>query len=322
MAATVSVDPPPLPLEWEAAIDACIGYLATEKSHAPRSQAINRVALETFARWCGEHGHALPTQLRHGDLVAYLGELRQRGLAPSSLKIHVVALRHFYGRLHRERVMDTNPAELLALPKLPASLPHTLSEAGVDRLLNAPHEDGPLGRRDRAILELLYASGLRLAEIAAARLENYLPEEGFIRVIGKGNKERLVPVGQSAVKAIGAWLEHGRPSLVKPRTGGEIFLNVRGTRLSRERVWQIVKAAARRAGIEQTVHPHLLRHSFATHLLAHGADLRVIQEMLGHASLATTQIYTHVEADRLRRVHEQFHPRARSRSAVTPAPTP
>ncbi|MEM1059795.1 MAG: site-specific tyrosine recombinase [Verrucomicrobiota bacterium] len=301
---------PPLPPEWEAAIDGCIGYLATEKSHAARSQALNRLALEGFARWCQGRRHAVDT-LHHGDLVAYLGDLRRQGLAPASLKIQVVALRHFFGRLHREKAIPSNPAELLSLPKLPATLPHTLSEDEVGRLLEAPHADGPLGRRDRAILELLYASGLRLAEIAGARLEHYLPEEGFIRVIGKGNKERLVPVGQSAVDAIGRWLEHGRPALVKPRTGGEVFLSQRGTRLSRERVWQIVKAAAQRAGIKKSVHPHLLRHSFATHLLAHGADLRVIQEMLGHASLATTQIYTHVEADRLRRIHEQFHPRAR-----------
>lgn len=311
MARTASTESEPLPPEWEASIDACIGYLATEKSHAPRSQAINRLALEHFARWCVQRGHSLFSQLQHGDLVGYLGDLRKGGLAPSSLKIHVVALRHFFGRLYRERMIEANPAELLALPKLPASLPHTLSEEEIDRLLDAPHVEGPLGLRDRAILELLYASGLRLAEIAGARLEHYLPEEGFIRVIGKGNKERLVPVGKSAVAAIAKWLEHGRPGLVKPRTGGEIFLSVRGTRLSRERVWQIVKSAAKRAGIKQDVHPHLLRHSFATHLLAHGADLRVIQEMLGHASLATTQIYTHVEADRLRSVHQQFHPRAR-----------
>jgi integrase/recombinase XerD len=185
-----------------------------------------------------------------------------------------------------------------------------LSEADVERLLSLEMPETPLGLRDRALLEVLYASGLRAGEIVGLRLENYLREEKLLRVIGKGNRERVVPVGEKAVAALDRWLAKGRPLLVKPKTGGEIFLGEHGRRLTTARVWQIVQEMAKRAGLQKKIWPHLLRHSFATHLLSHGADLRAIQEMLGHASLATTQVYTHVDQARLKEIHRQFHPRA------------
>jgi len=168
----------------------------------------------------------------------------------------------------------------------------------------------PLGLRDRALLEVLYASGLRAGEIVGLRLENYLREEKLLRVIGKGNRERVVPIGEKAVRALDSWLARGRPLLVKPKTGGEVFLGEHGRGLTTARVWQIVRDMAKLAGLSKKIWPHLLRHSFATHLLSHGADLRAIQEMLGHASLATTQVYTHVDQARLKQIHRQFHPRA------------
>ena len=188
-------------------------------------------------------------------------------------------------------------------------MPDTLSEEEVARLLASPLPETPLGWRDCAILEVLYASGLRAAEIAQLRLEYFLREEKLLRVIGKGNRERVVPIGDKAVAAVERWLASGRPLLVKPKTGGELFLGEHGRGLTTARIWQIVRETARLAGLEKKIWPHLLRHSFATHLLNHGADLRAIQEMLGHASLATTQLYTHVDQARLKQIHRRFHPR-------------
>jgi len=180
----------------------------------------------------------------------------------------------------------------------------------VEQLLEKIDTSALYGLRDRAMIELLYASGLRISELAGARLENFNFEERIVRVTGKGNKTRLVPVGRTACEALAAYLSAERPQLVKRRSGSEIFLSARGTKLTTARIWQIVKKHARRAGLEKNIYPHLLRHSFATHLLGNGADLRIIQEMLGHADISTTQVYTHVDQQRLKAVHRRFHPRA------------
>jgi integrase/recombinase XerD len=189
-------------------------------------------------------------------------------------------------------------------------LPGTLNEESARQLLESIQGTSPLDRRDRAILELFYASGLRLSELVQARLENLNLEDGWIRVIGKGAKTRVCPVGSAARESLAAYLAYGRPELVGPKSSSHIFLSIRGQGLTPARIRQVVAERAEQAGLDVHVHPHLLRHSFATHLLNHGADLRVIQEMLGHADIATTQIYTHVDQRRLRQVHRQFHPRA------------
>jgi integrase/recombinase XerD len=298
---------------WQGEIEGCLGFLATEKSHARNTQLLTRIAIEKFR----DYFQTTSIDRALGDLTAeevqeYLAELRQTGrLAPASFKIVIVALKHFFRYLHVEGVHQMNLGDGLEIPKLPNYLPETLSEEEVGGLLAATFSETPLGWRDRAILELFYASGLRVGELVTARLENYLPEDRFLRVVGKGDKERMVPMGTKAVEAMERYLTLGRPKLVTSRTGGEIFLGQHGRRLSVKRVWEIIQEIVARAGIKKKVYPHLLRHSFATHLLAHGADLRVIQEMLGHASLATTQIYTHVDASRLREIHRQFHPRAK-----------
>ena len=312
--------PSPPPPPWQAEIEECLGWLATEKDHAPNSQFLNRSALEDFAAWIGAHDGPLPlAEIDAARIGAYLDARRaEHDLAPASVKITVVALRHFFRRLHERGLLPRDPAARIELPKIGRRLPDTLSEADVERLLAADFPPGPGGLRDRAILEVFYASGLRLAELAGLRVESYFPAEadeggGWLRVVGKGNKERIAPLGRQAVAALDLWLRDGRPAFVRASSvaGGEIFLGRNGTRLTPARVQQIVKEIARRAGIGKNVYPHLLRHSFATHLLAHGADLRVIQELLGHASLATTQIYTHVDAVRLREIHRRFHPRAK-----------
>jgi integrase/recombinase XerD len=301
----------PLPREWEEAIEGCLGYLATEKSHAVNTQLLNRTALETFGHWLAQnHPGLAPSGLEREHLRAYLKAQRaRRRLAPASMKLIVVALRHFVAYLHREALLERDLRPALDLPRLERHLPATLSEDEVERLLRFEPPATPRGLRDRAILELLYASGLRAAEITSLRVENFLAADRLVRVIGKGDRERVVPVGDKAVVAIGAWLARGRPALVSPRTGGELFLGEHGRRLTTARIWQIVQELAKLAGVTKKIWPHLLRHSFATHLLGRGADLRAIQEMLGHASLGTTQIYTHVDQARLKEVHRRFHPR-------------
>jgi integrase/recombinase XerD len=296
---------------WEDAVEGCLGYLATEKSHAVRSQLINRAALESFGAWLEKNHPAIePPGLTREHLREFLRTQRaRRQLAPASMKVLVVALRHLVAHLRREAILTHDLLPALDLPRLDQHLPDTLSEAEVDKLLTIELPSTPLGLRDRAILEVLYASGLRASEIVGLRLENYLRTDGLLRVTGKGDRERVVPVGTSAVGAIDAWLARGRPLLVKARTGGEVFIGEHGRRLTTARLWQIVQEMAKLGGVEKKIWPHLLRHSFATHLLGRGADLRAIQEMLGHASLATTQVYTHVDQARLRAVHRRFHPR-------------
>ena len=293
-------------------MEGCLGYLATEKSHAINTQLINRLALESFVAWMEKNRpDCLPGTLSGDDIRGFLRAQRtERRLAPASMKMVIVALRHFFAHLKREGLIEHDLLPALDLPRLDRYLPETLSEADVEQLLAVELPETPLGLRDRALLEVLYASGLRAGEIVGLRLENYLREEKLLRVIGKGNRERLVPVGEKAMAAIDGWLARGRPLLVKPKTGGEVFLGEHGRRLTTARIWQIVQEIARLAGMNKKIWPHLLRHSFATHLLGHGADLRAIQEMLGHASLGTTQVYTHVDQARLKQVHRQFHPRA------------
>jgi integrase/recombinase XerD len=296
---------------WEDAVEGCLGYLATEKSHAVRSQLINRAALESFGAWLEKNQPALePSGLTREILREFLRVQRaRRQLAPASMRVLIVALRHVVMHLRRESILERDLLPALDLPQLGFHLPDTLSEAEVEKLLAVELSATPLGLRDRAILEVLYASGLRASEIVGLRIEGFERDELLLRILGKGDKERVVPVGDKAVEALDQWLRKGRPELVGPKTGGEIFLGIHGRRLTTARLWQIVQATAKLAGVKKKIWPHLLRHSFATHLLGRGADLRAIQEMLGHASLGTTQIYTHVDQARLRAVHRRFHPR-------------
>ncbi len=307
----------------EEAIEQFILHLATERGLSANYQLSTRRSLEEFAAWFArERQVAGPEGVEPAAITEYLAHCKRRGLSASSIKLVVVAIKIFFRFLAARGRLKSDPAEHMPLPRTERRLPETLNELQVERLIESIPAREPLGLRDRAMVELLYASGLRISELVNARLENLAMEEGIIRVTGKGNKTRLVPVGRKACEAIAAYLEHGRPELVKRRTGGEIFLSVRGTKLTTARAWQVVKRAARHAGIDVNVYPHLLRHSFATHLLGNGADLRIIQEMLGHADVATTQVYTHVDQARLKAVHHRFHPRARLRAAPDRAAPP
>ncbi|MFH1067717.1 MAG: tyrosine recombinase [bacterium] len=291
-------------------IEQCLAHLALEKGHAVNTQLMTRSVLERLAAWMQKHHHTW-NDARHETLLAYLSDQKkERRLAPASIKLEVVAIRSFFRYLHQEKLIPTDPSEKLDTPRLFRYLPETLNEAEVEAMLQVAHGDTPLGLRNRAIMETFYASGLRVSELAALRIEFLDLSEYTMRVVGKGNKERLVLIGSKAAQSLNAYLNHGRPKLVTSRSKGEVFIGKGGHGLSTLRLWQIVKQTAKWAGIKKNVYPHLLRHSFATHLLSHGADLRVIQELLGHAKISTTEIYTHVDQARLKDVHLKFHPRA------------
>jgi len=292
----------------ERELDAFIRHLAIERGLSEAYQMSVRQTLDALAGWMKRASHAL-ADLGTDELAAFLKERKASGLNAASLRIATVHLKIFFRWLAANRWLPMDPAEPLLAPRPDQTLPETLHMGEVIKLLDSIDPTKPLGRRDKAILELFYSSGLRLSELCGLRLEMADLEEGFLRVTGKGNKTRIVRVGAQALEAIRNYLSNERPELVTRRTSSHLFISVRGTALSPDRVRQIVKQRAREAGIESNIYPHLLRHSFATHLLEGGADLRIIQELLGHADISTTQIYTHVDRQRLKSVHRKFHPR-------------
>jgi integrase/recombinase XerD len=295
----------------EQEIEAFIRFLAVERGLSENYQLSTQRSLTEFAQWCvSKKKIDNPAAVTLPLISEYLADRKRAGLSASSIKLIVVALKIFFRFLAGKGTVDRDPTQGLALPRIERYLPETLNELQVEQLIEHIDTKVPLGLRDRAMVELLYASGLRISELANARLENLDFEDRILRVTGKGNKTRLVPVGRKACDALAAYLSMERPKLVKRRSGGEIFLSERGTKLTTARIWQIVKKISRHSGLEKNIYPHLLRHSFATHLLSNGADLRIIQEMLGHADISTTQVYTHVDQQRLKAVHRQFHPRA------------
>jgi integrase/recombinase XerD len=295
----------------EEAIDSFIRFLAVERGLSENYQLSTQRSLSEFAHWCrAKKKIDSPRAVTLSLIGEYLADRKRSGLSASSIKLIVVALKIFFRFLTAKGLIERDPAEALGLPRIERYLPETLNELQVEQFLEKIDTKTPHGLRDRAIIELLYASGLRISELANSRLENFNFEDRIVRVTGKGNKTRLVPVGRKACEALAAYLCTERPRLVKRSSSSEIFLSERGTKLTTARIWQIVKKHARDAGLEKNIYPHLLRHSFATHLLGNGADLRIIQEMLGHADISTTQVYTHVDQQRLKAVHRQFHPRA------------
>lgn len=295
----------------ESEIELFIRFLATERGLSENYQLSTQRSLSAFVDWCAKARNVTAARDVTPRLITeYLSARKSAGLSASSIKLIVIALKIFFRFLAQRDRVTRDPTETLSLPRIERYLPDTLNELQIERLIENTDTGRPLGLRDRALLELLYASGLRISELAHARLENLNFDERILRVTGKGNKIRIVPVGRKACDALAHYLSKERPTLVNRRSGSEIFLSNRGTRLTTVRIWQIVKAQARHSGLEANIYPHLLRHSFATHLLSNGADLRIIQEMLGHADISTTQVYTHVDQQRLKATHRKFHPRA------------
>lgn len=292
-------------------IDSFILHLATERGLSTSYQLVVRRTLELFAAWAEKTRNLSDAKVvRTQDVTDFLAERKRRGINASTIRRELVALKIFFRWLSIRRHREDDPAEAVLPPRVADSLPDTLNENEAQRLIESVSGDDPLDIRDRAILELFYASGLRLSELVNSRLENLSLEEGWIRVTGKGSKTRLSPVGKAALGALQRYLEAARPKLVRPKSASWIFLSRHGGHLTSSRIQQLLKERAALAGLDPTrIHPHLLRHSFATHLLSNGADLRVIQEMLGHADISTTEIYTHVDDRRLKEVHRKFHPR-------------
>lgn len=285
-------------------------YLKSECHLAENTVLAYRRDLTRFETWL--HGRP-PSRIGIRELPEFIAFLKKEGLAPPSISRHVVAVRMFYKFLQLEGLVQDNPAELLVSQKSWQRVPKVLTAAAIDRFLVSPTAGDTLWQRDRAILELMYATGCRVSEVANMLLRNVHVDESYCLAEGKGSKQRMVPLGKQAIDVLQVYLSHMRPKLAKGRDADSapwLILSRSGKRLRREAIWELVKRYAIRAGIDPAISPHTLRHSFATHLLAGGADLRLIQEMLGHASIQTTQIYTQVDPSKLKRVHRQFHPRA------------
>lgn len=287
-----------------------IDYLRVERGLAGNTLAAYRRDLAHFAAFLGKRDLPLAAVDRP-LLTAYLHDLDRAGRSSATRARRLAALRGFFRYLHEEGHLAADPTEGMASPRLERRLPRIVSVEEVVRLVGAPDPSRPEGLRDRALLELLYATGMRVSELVGLDLDDVHLEHGYARCRGKGSKERVVPVGVPALRAVREYLLHGRPRLVRNLGERALFLNRRGGRLSRQAVWKLIKAYARAAGIGRAMTPHTLRHSFATHLLAGGADLRSVQELLGHADVATTQIYTHLTRRHLLETYMRAHPRAR-----------
>jgi integrase/recombinase XerD len=284
-------------------------FLALESGHSGNTVESYLRDLRRLGEFAASRGVRDPARLTRALLRDFVYLLKDLGLSAASIRRGVSAIRTYFGFLVGEgRVME-DPSDRLESPRRGRTLPPTLSVPEMEKLLASPQVDEPLAWRDRALLELAYGAGLRVSELCGLGLTDLLLTENLVRIFGKGGKERLVPIGRSVIGAVSVYLHTKRPQLDRGKSKGRVLLNARGEPLSRVGAWGIVKRATRRAGITKRVTPHTLRHSFATHLLEGGADLRAVQEMLGHADLSTTQIYTHVDREYLRSVHKQFHPR-------------
>jgi len=297
-------------------IDELLSWLAVEKGRSANTLAAYRRDLAAYAEFLEGRGLA-PAEVTEAVVEDYLAFLRAAGRAPASVARALVSVRSLHRFMEDEGRSATNPAEEVARPKVPSGLPKALSEQEVGALLGAVPGDDAAAQRDRAILEVLYGCGLRVSELVGLSMPDLDLETGLLRAFGKGSKERVVPVGRLASEALSAWLSvGGRPQLVPDRWARRhdaeaVFLNTRGGRLSRQGAWGIVRRHGQSVGLGDRLSPHVLRHSCATHMLDHGADIRVVQELLGHASISTTQVYTKVSAGRLRQIYDAAHPRAR-----------
>ena len=292
-------------------VDQFMDHLALERGLSANTRLAYGHDLAEFLAFLSRRGRAGIQEVERRDILDFLMEGKRKGLAASSLARRLVAIKVFFRHLAQEGLLAVNVADAMDSPRLWKILPPTLTREEVDRLLAAPDPATVRGLRDRAILETFYATGLRVSELAALNLDSLHFDAEYIRCIGKGDKERVVPIGGRAIAAVQAWLERGRPAYAARSTASRaVFLSRLGRPLTRNGLWRHIRAYARKAGIRRELSPHTLRHSFASHLLANGASLRVIQEMLGHADISTTQIYTHVDQGRLQAVHRQYHPRA------------
>jgi integrase/recombinase XerD len=290
-------------------IDSFLNYISVERGLSNNTVISYREDLNTYINFLeGRHIDAL-SKINKNDITNFMLSQKDRGLAANSVARRLAAIRMFHRFLARERIIKNDPTTLIDSPKLWKKIPDSLTLSEVEALIAAPNIRDKQGMRDKAILETLYATGMRVSEAVNLKSDNVNLDIGFLRCIGKGDKERVVPLGSKAITSIKRYLEVSRPHFLKGKQSEFLFLNRFGKKISRQSFWKIIKKYAREAKIKKPIRPHILRHSFATHLLERGADLRSVQEMLGHSNIATTQIYTHINRDRLKSVHKQFHPR-------------
>jgi integrase/recombinase XerD len=293
----------------EAQVRTFLNYLRVEKGLSDNTIQAYRRDMAKFAAFAAERKVGV-TELRREHVVDFLGTLYRRNLDSRSVARHLVTIRHFFRFLLLEGAIESDPAGNIESPKFRQSLPEFLSVDEVDRLLRQPDKNDVVGIRDRAMIELMYSTGLRVSELCGLRVSDLQMEPGCLRCIGKGNKERLVPVGKRALEAVQTYLRDARQALARGVASPHLFLNQKGHKLNRIAFWKILGEYGRKAGLRKSLTPHMLRHSFATHLLDRGADLRSVQMMLGHSDISTTQIYTHVVEERLKQVYKAHHPRA------------
>ena len=308
-----------LPEAFVHSIDSFLTYALAEQGLAAHSVEAYRRDLGDFAAFVTSRGAPSPSKVTRAAITVYLISLRRRGRAAATVKRRTAAIRSFYRYLLREEAIEADPTLDLATSKLPRRLPRVLTVEEIEQLLATPDPSTSQGTRDRAMLELMYASGLRVSETVGLELSDIDLAHEVVRCVGKGNKERVVPVGTQAVQALRAYLSQVRPRQVRAHPTQALFVSRLGGPMTRQGCWKLIRRYARQSGISRPLTPHVLRHSFATHLLERGADLRAVQEMLGHASISTTQVYTHVTRERLREVYRQSHPRDGMRIPLGPA---
>jgi len=290
-------------------IDGFMSYLSVERGLADNTLLAYRRDLKKYTEHLTQAGIASVAQVKRDKITDYIYAQKKHGLSSSSICRSLAAIKMFHRFLVRERLAKDDPTDLIDTPRMWKRVPDVLSQSEIESIITASEGKDDQSVRDNAILELFYASGMRVSELSNLKMENVNFEVGYVRCLGKGRKERIIPIGRSASQAVQHYCSAVRPKLLKGKVSTDIFLSRLGKRLSRQSIWKMIKRYARKANITKTIKPHTLRHSFATHLLEHGADLRSVQEMLGHADISTTQIYTHVDRERLRSVHKQFHPR-------------
>jgi len=290
-------------------INAFLNYLSVERGLSPNTLISYRRDLASYGDFLSRRHIDALSRITKSDITDLMFYQKDKGISPNSIARHLAAIRMFHRFLVRERIVKVDPSGLIDTPKLSRKIPEALSLNEVDTLLAQPQIRSAQGARDKAVLEALYATGMRVSEAVGLKIDDLNLDIGFLLCIGKGNKERVIPLGKKAIAAIKRYLEFSRPRLLGKAQSERLFLNRFGKKISRQSLWKIIKKYARQAGIKKAIRPHTLRHSFATHLLERGADLRSVQEMLGHANISTTQIYTHINKERLKSIHRMFHPR-------------
>ncbi|MDD5044770.1 MAG: site-specific tyrosine recombinase XerD [Candidatus Omnitrophica bacterium] len=290
-------------------IDLFLNYLSVERNLAKNTLVAYKKDLERFMDYLESQRIAVLSKTKKDDITGFMLTQKDKGISSSSISRRLAAIKVFYRFLVRERVLSADPTSLMESPKLWKKIPNVLSLSEIDSLLIQPDTKTKQGVRDRAILETMYATGMRVSEAADLKLEDVNLEVGFLRCLGKGSKERIIPLGKKAIESLNKYIKEARPAFLGKKESTYLFLSRSGKRISRQSLWKLIKKYARQAKIKTQIKPHILRHSFATHLLERGADLRSVQEMLGHSDISTTQIYTHINKDRLKTIHRTYHPR-------------